>query len=177
MKYRPISDGIDHINAYSKGRTKIGRKLTNFAHSPFNHHIYGHFESLEGFWYWFITGMQYNNLRKVHGFTAKELGRVCLGDSKPILKLKKNQSFEDVIIDVTKCKLRQNTDILQMLVETGDLPIFHYYYDYKNPDINDAKVEYSASYQWQMDAIMDIRKKTKEWMIRKNIKSIKNYKF
>lgn len=177
MDFRPITDGIDHINAYSKGRTPIGRKLTNFAHTPFDHPIYGHFESLEGFWFWFITGMQYNNLRKVHGYQAKELGRVCLGDSPPIIKLKKGQTFQDVIIDVTKCKLRQNTDVLQMLVETGDLPIFHYYYDYKSMNLEDAKVEYLKEYQWHMDAIMEIRKQTQEWMKRKNIKSIKNFKF
>lgn len=31
MQYSPIDDGVTHINVYSKGRTKLGRDLSNFA--------------------------------------------------------------------------------------------------------------------------------------------------
>ena len=46
------TDGIDHINIYSKGYTKLGRLLSNFTKSEFTHPIYGHFMSVEGFWYY-----------------------------------------------------------------------------------------------------------------------------
>lgn len=173
--YRPEKDGIDHINAYSKARTRIGRKLTNYARSPFKHRILGEFVSMEGFWFWLASGRQYNNLRKVHGYDAHMLGIMCL----------KNIDYENVVDDqfkkwvkeATEAKFRQNTDLLQGLVETGDLPIVHYYYDYKNPVLEDAKVEYLQRHQWQMDIIMDIRKKTQDWMKRKGITDVSNYEF
>jgi hypothetical protein len=48
----PEEDGVTHINIYSKGKTELGRWLTNFSYSPFNHPEYGKFLSMEGFWYW-----------------------------------------------------------------------------------------------------------------------------
>lgn len=46
----PDNDGILFINAASKGKTKLGKALSNFAHYPFNHPKHGHFESMEGYW-------------------------------------------------------------------------------------------------------------------------------
>jgi len=174
MSFRPENDGIDHINAYSKARTKVGRLLTNYARSPFKHKTFGEFESMEGFWFWLASGRQYNRLRKLHGYDANQLGRICL----------ENINYEEVVDDrfrtwieeATKAKLRQNTDILQMLVETGDLPIVHYYYDYKNPVLTEAKVTFLPQHQWQMEIVMDVRKKTQEWMKRKGIVDISKYK-
>ena len=51
MILTPQNDGITHINVYSKGKTTLGRWLTNFAHTPIDT-IDGHFESIEGYWYW-----------------------------------------------------------------------------------------------------------------------------
>ena len=42
----PKLDGIEHINIYSKGKTELGRLLTNFAQTPFIHPEYGRFESV-----------------------------------------------------------------------------------------------------------------------------------
>jgi hypothetical protein len=38
----PTTDGIDHINIYSKGYTKLGRLLSNFTKSEFTHPISRH---------------------------------------------------------------------------------------------------------------------------------------
>ena len=175
MSYRPENDGVDHINAYSKARTKVGRLLTNYSHTPFTHKVFGHFESMEGFWFWLASGKQYNRLRKVHGYDANQLGRVCL----------QNMNYEDTvdhnfrrwIEEATKAKFRQNTELLQMLIETGDLPIVHYYYDYKEIDLTKAKVKFLPQHQWQMDIIMQIRKDTKSWMKEKGITDISKYTF
>lgn len=171
--YRPENDGIDHINAYSKARTKIGRKLTNYSKSPFEHHLFGNFESMEGFWFWLASGKQYNNLRKVYGFNAHELGRVCLNEMT--YNNTENSVFRKHIIEATEAKFRCNPDLLQELVNTGDLPIVHYYYDYKERDLQKAKVTYLERHQWQMDVIMDIRSKTQKWMKEKNITDISAY--
>lgn len=173
--YRPERDGVDHINAYSKAQTKVGRMLTNYAHTPFDHPTFGHFESMEGFWFWLASGRQYNNLRKVHGFKAHELGRVCLQGINYEEVVDKR--FRRWIKEGTESKLRQNTDLLQMLVDTGDLPIVHYYYDYKERDLTKARVEFLPQHQWQMDIIMDIREKTQKWMKNKGIKDISQYQF
>lgn len=173
--YRPENDGIDHINAYSKARTKVGRMLTNYAHTPFSHRTFGHFESMEGFWFWLASGRQYNNLRRVHGFKAHELGRVCLQgiDYEKVV----DDRFRRWVKEATEAKFRQNTVLLQMLVDTGDLPIVHYYYDYKERDLTKARVDFLPQHQWQMDIIMEIREKTKEWMEKRGIADISNYQF
>lgn len=35
MNFKPEMDGIDHINVYSKGKTELGKLLSNFARTPF----------------------------------------------------------------------------------------------------------------------------------------------
>lgn len=173
--YTPDKDGIDHINAYSKARTAVGRKLTNYAHTPFDHPIFGHFESMEGFWFWLASGRQYNKLRELHGYKANQLGRVCLLDIN--YEEVVDSRFKKWIKEATEAKFRQNSELLQQLVETGDLPIVHYYYDYKERDLTKAKVDYLPQHQWQMEIIMDIRSKTQKWMEKKGIKNISNYNF
>lgn len=46
-KYTATTDGIDHINIYSKGKTTLGRMLSNFACTPFTHPEDGKFASIE----------------------------------------------------------------------------------------------------------------------------------
>jgi len=173
--YTPDKDGITHLNVYSKAQTLAGRKLTNYAKSPFTHRLFGDFESMEGFWFWLASGKQYNRLRKLSGFQAHQIGRiVCQGLDYDAVDTEK---FRSHIIEATKTKLRQNTDILQLLVETGDLHLVHYYYDYNEIDLTKAKVTYLKKHQWQMDVLMDIRKQTQAWMKKKNITNVSGYIF
>lgn len=44
-KFHPKTDGVDHINIYSRGRTPLGQALSNFAHTPFEHPKDGKFAS------------------------------------------------------------------------------------------------------------------------------------
>jgi hypothetical protein len=71
----PELDGVAYVNVYSKGRTELGRLLTNFAFAPFKHPRYGHFAGLEAFWYWLSTGRQHDKLRRLYGASAKMVGR------------------------------------------------------------------------------------------------------
>jgi hypothetical protein len=71
MKYCANTDGVNHINIYSKGRTELGQFLSNFAYSPIE--IDGlSFASLEGYWFWLRTHDE--RLRSLFGFEAKDLG-------------------------------------------------------------------------------------------------------
>ena len=49
---KPENDGIDHINVYSKGKTVLGRALSNFSYSRIRIPFLGTFLSVEAFWYW-----------------------------------------------------------------------------------------------------------------------------
>lgn len=115
----PEKDGIDHINIYSKGKTELGRFLTNFAHTPFEHPIDGKFESIEGYWYWLTC--QNDALRKVYGFQAKKLGR-DLGGKDWV----EDPMFEYKIKTAILAKLDANPDIVLDLIDS-DLPFKHYY--------------------------------------------------
>lgn len=122
--YGPLTDGIDHINIYSKGRTILGRSLTNFAHCGFQHPDHGHFNSVEGFWYWLATGKQFDDLRTLSGFQAKEVGR-----KYPRIDIK---NFKQEIKEALLCRLESDPRLKAQLAES-DLPFTHYYY-YGNPE-------------------------------------------
>lgn len=72
-------DGVNCINIYSKGKTELGRALSNMANIPITGkgvdgttHV---FASVEAWWYWYVTGKKYHQLKILHGFAAKEEGR------------------------------------------------------------------------------------------------------
>lgn len=137
MDWMPSTDGIDHINIYSKGETVVGRLLTNFANTPFVLDGYGRFESVEGLWYYAKTGFKHEHLRELSGVRAKTEGK----------KLERVQcdNFNRIIELGIQAKLRQNPRVLAKLIDTGNLPLTHYYYfgDKSNP-----KVYRLPQYDW-----------------------------
>lgn len=112
-------DGITHINAYSRGRTELGVMLSNFEHSPFIHDQDGPFDSVEGYWYWLITGDE--SLRFTHGAEAKKLGQK-LTEHKKVYP----DDFKERIIVALRCKFEENEKIKALLIDST-LPIIHYY--------------------------------------------------
>lgn len=172
--YTPDKDGINHVNVYSKARTNAGRMLTNFSHSPFTHPLFGKFESVEGFWFWLASGKQYNKLRDLHGFKANQLGRIVCKNTELLMQ---EEEFKSHIKEAIKSKLRFNPEILKLLIETGELPLTHYYYDYNEIDLSKAKVKYLKKHEWQMDILMDLRKTTIDWMRKKRIENVEEIDF
>lgn len=115
MTYNPENDGIDHINIYSKGKTDIGRFLSNFSKFKFSCED-GEFLSIEGYWYW--LSVNDDRLRKVYGFEAKKLGRELGAKDYP-----KIENFNEKILKVIKLKLdSRKEDIINI-----KLPLTHYY--------------------------------------------------
>lgn len=139
----PAEDGVTHINIYSKGATELGRLLTNFAYTPFNHDIFGQFASVEGFWYFVKTGFKHDHLRDLHGVAAKKEGKQLEAAHFPY--------FQQAILSAIRCKMRQ-PKLLQLLAEST-LPFEHYYYG--TPD--NAKVIELPQYQWIVDEFERIR--------------------
>lgn len=118
MIYYPEKDGVNHINVYSRGKTELGRLLTNFAETPFKHPEHGWFRTVEGFWYWLKTGKQYDQLRDVLGWEAKMLGKKW-----PSVE---TENFDNQIKAALRAKLIQHPHILRMLID-NELPLAHYY--------------------------------------------------
>jgi predicted NAD-dependent protein-ADP-ribosyltransferase YbiA (DUF1768 family) len=133
MEFKPENDGIDHINVFSKSRSKLGRMLSNFAHTPFT--LDGNkFESVESWWYW--TKM--NNINKsvlFPIFSDEQLDtiRFLIGkDAKSYFReLHKadSSSFSPEPFELKRTylqKLEENPDVKKELME-NKLPIDHYY--------------------------------------------------
>lgn len=152
MEYiNPRNDGLDHINAWSKGETSMGRQLSNFAHTPFTHPRYGPFKSVEGFWYWVKTGMQHDHLRELWGYIAKKEG-----SKLPIVNC---TEFEDIIREGLYSKITQ-THLLSERLAGSTLPICHYYW-YGDLPSDKYVVVVPISGLFQMEFIADLRQQIK----------------
>lgn len=115
---KPNKDGIDHINIYSKGKTELGRFLTNFSYSPIITED-GEFNSIEGYWYW--LGSKDESLRKLYGFKAKQKGREVKAPDWIETK-----EFKEKILKAIDFKIQNNPKFLKQLIEC-ELPLKHYY--------------------------------------------------
>ena len=121
MIWHPLREGKDHINIYSKSSVKLGRALSNFFQSSFIHPDYGIFKSVEGFYYWLLTGEKHDKLRKLYGFPAKEYGE-SLEKTRKVDKV-----FKEEIQVAIAHKIEQNEYIKDLLLHST-LPFAHYYY-------------------------------------------------
>lgn len=140
-------DGIDHINIYSKGKTELGRALSNFALTPFKYEPYGRFQSVEGFWYWYLTGQKHDQFRNLYGWQAKEEGKKYRNDR--VDKEGIRPEGREILLEAIRCKLRQNKHILKLLA-ASELP-FRHYYDYN------GKIVELPQYQWIVDEFERLR--------------------
>lgn len=119
--YIPAKDGITHINIFSRGQTKLGQLLSNFAHTPIEIPELGRFESLEGLWYYLLT--ENEELRKLYGFKAKQLGK---GLSRVPRINQSDDLFRSQIKKAMRIKVNTYPEIKSML-KSSDLPFTHYY--------------------------------------------------
>ncbi|MBD8088689.1 hypothetical protein IFT48_01770 [Pseudomonas fluorescens] len=113
-------DGKTHINVYSQGVTALGRALSHFAQTPFEHPELGFFTSVEGLWYFLRTRDE--SLRDLSGFEAKKIGRE-LPLAHPQLP---DAEFRRLINLGNEAKICQNPALLDALGATT-LPLTHYY--------------------------------------------------
>lgn len=130
MSYLPENDGIDHINVYSKGKTKLGKMLSNFAWTPFVLDEIGPFCTVEGWWYYTLTGDE--RFRTTSGWESKELGKK--------LPVNGHIPTEEELADVYEAKLQAHPQIKKMLNECS-LPLAHYY-------VYSGKVVEPKEWQW-----------------------------
>ena len=148
----PDTDGFDHINIYTKGKTELGRGLTNLSSYSFTHEGVM-FKSMESFWYYHklkMLGFPCNHLPKMSGFEAKKAG----GEIKNNLSDNQFEEFKAIMVDGMKCRLRQNRQLLKLLVDS-DLP-FKHYYGYGSTE-NGWKIVELERHNWQCELYEEIR--------------------
>lgn len=150
MNPDPSQDGITHINIYTKGKTKLGRALSNLSSHSFTYEPYGFFKSVEAFWYYYLTGCQHDELKLMNGFDAKKQGKKYRDDR--IDKDGLSQHDKEVILGAIRCKLNNHKEIKQMMSE-NNLPFAHYYF-YGQED--NAKVTELPQYSWIVDYFTDV---------------------
>lgn len=146
--FTPNDDGVSHINIYSKGKTRLGRLLSNFHYQPFNHPVYGSFHSVEGMWYW--LSCRDDRLRYLSGSEAKREGRA--------LREKDNSGepwFYQAITEALRIKIMSNPELLGLIKE-NELPYAHYYTKHCPKTGEELSVEASPKHLWVVREIEGI---------------------
>ena len=147
--WHPKYEGLDHINIYSGSKLPLGRALSNFFRSVFIYPGYGRFQSMEGFYYWLLTGKIHDELRDLAGIKAKEFG-----ESK-VKSVRIDKKFKETIQKAIAYKIMQNEYIQKLLIESH-LPFAHYYY-YGDPIYNVKIYDKYKKNDYMVHAIEEIR--------------------
>lgn len=144
--YTSFTDGLDHINVYSRGKTLLGKYLSNFARTPVMISTL-RFASVES--WWFYKKMKNINAKytadKLYSripFSSEDLGIVqnLIGvDAKYFFNQKvkainylKSEDLDyaeptpEQVEAVFRLKVNQNTEVRRLLKEST-LPFAHYY--------------------------------------------------
>lgn len=145
--FNPDNDGIDHINVYSKGKTELGRFLSNFQHWWIDTED-GAFASIEGYWYWLSTKDE--RLRDLAGYEAKKLGRELRGKDWV-----EDPEFKRKILAAIDEKLSVMPTSVWAAIKDNNLPLAHYY-NYK------GKVVEPKEGQWVIEFIQKRLNEIKE---------------
>ena len=145
---KPSDDGVTHVNVYTRGRTALGRSLSNLADIAFEHPTFGRFRTMEGLWFWLALGRSNDMFRMMDGYNARRHG----SDGTKVWV----DGFQDHIRDGITAKIVQNPELREMLcVSYTELPFFHYYCYGKGDNV---KLITPKGHEWQMLHIEKVRK-------------------
>jgi transposase len=145
-------DGKEHVNVYSIGKTELGRFLSNFAHTPIDLPIDGHFESIEGYWHWLGTSHPDREvLRGMYGLAAQKAGRKFKDPRYETYKyyIKKDHRFKAKIKAAIRIKIENNKVMKRQFIR-NTLPLLHYY-------VFSSYVKVPADAEWLLKSIESIR--------------------
>lgn len=154
--WTPETDGVDHINVYSRGSTKLGKQLSNLADIDVVHPKYGKFRSMEGLWYWLSLGRR-DDLREKFStsspWEAKAFGKHDFAGTYNLRRVDYDDFQADILQGISS-KIYQHQDLADAL-KASTLPFAHYFLygsggNYKVIDMTDK-------YRWQLDHISKIR--------------------
>ena len=147
-RHNPSNDGIDHVNVYSRGNTRLGRYLSNFfAMDPPIETEDGSFVSIEGYWYWLSvdpTNPRREELRTASGSSAKALGRRLRGNDWPEVP-----RFQEKICSAIRTKILISPGCMEQLSQNR-LPFAHYY-------VMGGEVREPKEGKWILQCILDVQ--------------------
>lgn len=146
-KFGPDTDGVDHINVYSQGKTQLGRWLSNWACVPIETED-GHFDSIEGYWYW--IGTPDDRLRTLSGYAAKKLGKELRKKLGHDWQAEERYEFKEKISKALRLKAR-TSELACRALWLNRLPLRHYY-------VFGGEVK-RAGHGWVLDEWLIIRDK------------------
>lgn len=140
-------DGIEFVNVYYHGKTKLGRFLSNMHYAPI-HTPYGRFDTIEGYWHYLALPdncPDKEQLMTVDGFHARKIGRALRERYGTV----ERDDFETLISDALSEKLSSYTDDWEEEYgKIGKLPLKHYYV------LNNGKtVNMTRRYKWMLDLL------------------------
>ncbi len=151
-----ILDGREHINVYSKGRTLLGRKLSNFADIPTMVEIDGEtikFKNVESLWFYlkiYLTfGEKDTNLLDMEGYEAKEYGSKRLKLSRP-LTTEEREYFIDIMKKGIEWKIRNNDALREEFKANYKKIPYAHYYNYSGNIIT------LPEHQWLVDFLNEL---------------------
>ena len=152
--YKPENDGIDHINVYSKGKTNLGKFLTNFAKTPFELPKDGTFQSIEGYWYWLLAMDHPHSyvLKDLYGFKAKLVGRSLTNNTD----WSDDEDFKNSIKQAIAAKIQQCSDYQYEMFIDSKLPFTHYY-------VYGGKVVKVPKSDWIIEFLEGLRKEHRDY--------------
>ncbi len=168
--YSTEEDGINHINIYSRGKTRLGRELSNFQGCGINM-PYGRFNTIEGLYHYLkimrAIGVDSRRLEDissddeylrfnlarlycVNGREAKSIGKrlrtYCLCHGYPI-KDTPDDKFDHEIIDAIGKKINSIPG-LRTAIADNELEYSHYYVS------DDGKTIYMPHFGWMVDVVL-----------------------
>lgn len=159
IEINPAEDGVTHINVYTKGKTNLGRALTNFADIGFSHKHHGDFDCVEGYWYWLrlhLLGSRSDEMFKLHnsdGYTSKQLGLKLLKEEVEDEWVDfPEEEFRKGIIAALDLRFRQCQMFREDFMEEH-LPLKHYYVYGKA----DNYIVREAGHAWVLDGLELLR--------------------
>lgn len=118
--FQPKSDGVDHINIHSTAATELGRMLDNLATVPFTHPEYGEFKTVEGFYWYLISGQRDGSFRTHNGHGVRQAAKYLMQDPKHL-----SGRYAHEASTATYLKVIQNEE-LKTLLRESTLPLTCY---------------------------------------------------
>lgn len=118
-----IEDGVDHINIWEYGKTDLGRALARCTNLPFEHNLFGRFNTLEAFWYYIGSEEHDDRIRSMTGKNLHDFSRRLTRIHVP--------NFCAIIVDTCWQRVMQYPELIEAF-KTIDLPFDSYYRSKKN---------------------------------------------
>jgi hypothetical protein len=145
------NDSIDHINVYTRGRTRLGRAMSNLSDCNIDHPRHGLFRTLEGLWYYLKTGSNDDWYRLMSGYDCRKRGKT----GTTVWNTNFHRDFKIGMV----LKILSNPLLMEELKEST-LPFTHYYFFGKTPD--KLKLMVPKGHEWQMEFWESMRRQLKE---------------